>query len=66
MTSVAVVACVTPCGHYLTLMMELTQCTVTKDDTQLIVLTLMAGVSLVAAVSVWAVLLCRKNKADNR
>ena len=52
MTSVAVVACVTPCGHYLTLMMELPQCTVKKDDTQLIVLTLMAGVSLVAAVSV--------------
>jgi O-antigen/teichoic acid export membrane protein len=59
--STSIVVLVVPCAHYLTLLVELGQCTVTKDDTQLIVLALMGVVALVVGVVMWIMLVCREN-----
>ena len=59
MVSLSLTALVVPCGHYLTLLVELKQCTVTKDDTQLYVLPIIAVFGLFVGVVLCIALMCR-------
>ena len=65
LTTVFMFCVVVPLGYYLNLVIELKECTVTKDDSQLFALTFLAAISAMFTGAFWLMLICYACDSDD-